>query len=67
MELLIELVPGLIIAVAVFMAFAAVRRTLGLQRAWTSGLTAKGRCLKVFTKTNGGHGNTRSSSVSASA
>ncbi len=33
MELLIELVPGLIITVAVFMAFAAVRRTLGLPRA----------------------------------
>ncbi|MEV5833560.1 hypothetical protein [Nocardia sp. NPDC052112] len=44
MELLIYIVPSLIIAVAVYMAFAAVHHTLGLQRAWTSGLTAMGRC-----------------------
>ncbi|MFI7669396.1 DUF3592 domain-containing protein [Nocardia sp. NPDC049526] len=58
MELLFYIVPSLIIAMMLFWAFAAVRRTVGLQRAWHSGLTANARCLNVFTKTSGGQGNT---------
>ncbi|MFF4759018.1 hypothetical protein [Streptomyces sp. NPDC001292] len=40
MEAMFYVVPGSIMAVALTMAFVAVRHTLRLRRAWRSGLTA---------------------------
>ncbi|MFJ5894931.1 DUF3592 domain-containing protein [Streptomyces sp. NPDC093064] len=47
-------VPGFIMAVALTMAFVAVRHTLRLRRAWRSGLTAEARCLRMFTTARDG-------------
>ncbi|MGW0824164.1 hypothetical protein [Streptomyces sp. NPDC002845] len=59
MDLFFYLVPGLIMAVALFMAARVIRRSLQLGSAWNSGLTAEGRCLRVYTTTRGGSGDTR--------
>ncbi|MEV2225014.1 hypothetical protein AB0E01_34800 [Nocardia vinacea] len=58
MNLLIHIVPSLMIAGALYLAFVAVRRTVELQRAWSSELTAKACCLKMYTATSGGGENT---------
>ncbi|MEU8788993.1 DUF3592 domain-containing protein [Streptomyces sp. NPDC048643] len=49
-------VPVLIIAVALLMAVKVVRRSLELRSAWNSGLTAEARCLRFYTTTSGGSG-----------
>ena len=49
-------VPGLIMAVALFTASGVIRRALELRRAWNSGLTAEARCLRTYTTTRGGSG-----------
>ncbi|MFC9913520.1 hypothetical protein [Streptomyces sp. NPDC059862] len=54
MDALFYVVPGLIMGVALFMAYRVVRRSLQLRSAWTSGLTAEARCLRMFTTTQGG-------------
>jgi ABC-type Fe3+ transport system permease subunit len=51
-------VPGLIMAVALFMATKVIRRSLELRSAWNSGLTAEARCLRSYTTTSGGGGDT---------
>lgn len=56
MAVIFYVVPGLIMAVAVFMAYRVVRRWLQIRGAWNSGLTAEGRCLRTFTTVSGGHG-----------
>lgn len=53
MDALLYLVPGLIIAGCVSGAVQVIRHTLRTDRAWTHGLTAEGRCLNTYTKTNG--------------
>ncbi|GAA4082578.1 DUF3592 domain-containing protein [Streptomyces shaanxiensis] len=58
MDLLFYLVPGLILAAALFGAYRVVRRSLQIRSAWNSGLTAEGRCLRMFTTTHGGSGDT---------
>ncbi|MCI3276515.1 DUF3592 domain-containing protein [Streptomyces cylindrosporus] len=58
MDVLFYLVPGLIMAVALFMAYRVVRRWLQVRGAWNSGLTAQGRCLRMFTTTHGGMNDT---------
>lgn len=58
MDLLFYLVPGLILAVVLFGAYRVVRRSLQIRSAWNSGLTAQGRCLRMFTTTHGGSGDT---------
>ncbi|GLP65572.1 MULTISPECIES: DUF3592 domain-containing protein [unclassified Streptomyces] len=52
------LVPGLIMAVALFGAYLMVRRWLRMRRAWRSGLTAEAECLRVYAMAHGG-GDTR--------
>ncbi|MCD9872125.1 DUF3592 domain-containing protein [Streptomyces guryensis] len=56
MDVLFYLVPSLILAVVLFGAYSVVRRSLQMNSAWNSGLTAEGRCLRMFTTTHGGSG-----------
>ncbi|MEW2161939.1 DUF3592 domain-containing protein [Streptomyces sp. NPDC007084] len=49
-------VPALIIAMVLLVAGKAVRRSLELRSAWRSGLTAEARCLRSYTTTDGGTG-----------
>ncbi|MFJ7332692.1 hypothetical protein ACIQU3_30070 [Streptomyces sp. NPDC101110] len=58
MDVVFYVVPGLIMALALFMAGRVVRRWLQIRGAWNSGLTAEGRCLRTFTTVGGGHGGT---------
>jgi hypothetical protein len=58
MDVIFYVVPGLIMAVAVFMAYRVVRRWLQIRGAWNSGLTAEGRCLRAYATVGGGHGDT---------
>ncbi|MET9575517.1 DUF3592 domain-containing protein [Streptomyces sp. DT199] len=58
MDVIFYVVPGLIMALALFMAHRVVRRWLQIRGAWNSGLTAEGRCLRTFTTVAGGHGDT---------
>ncbi|MFJ3665980.1 hypothetical protein ACIPSE_05965 [Streptomyces sp. NPDC090106] len=59
MDVFFYLVPGLMLAVILFGAYRVLRRSLRLRRAWNSGLTAEGRCLRVYTTVHGGSGDTR--------
>ncbi|MFF4356023.1 DUF3592 domain-containing protein [Streptomyces sp. NPDC001604] len=56
MDVIFYLVPSLILAVVLLGAYAVVRRALRIRSAWNSGLTAEGRCLRMFTTTHGGGG-----------
>ncbi|MFE7269872.1 hypothetical protein [Streptomyces sp. NPDC057623] len=58
MDVIFYLVPGLILAVVLFGAYRVLRRSLQIRSAWNSGLTAEGRCLRMFTTTHGGSGDT---------
>ncbi|MFJ5773560.1 hypothetical protein [Streptomyces sp. NPDC093094] len=58
MDVFFFLVPGVMIAGALFMASRVVRRWLQLGAAWNSGLTAEARCLRTYTTTYGGGGDT---------
>lgn len=54
MDVMFYLVPSLILAVVLFGAYRVVRRSLQIRGAWNSGLTAEGRCLRMFTTAHGG-------------
>ena len=56
MDFMFYAVPGLIMAGTVFVAVRVIRRALQLRRAWNSGLTAEARCLRTYTTTSGGSG-----------
>ncbi|MGW2524905.1 hypothetical protein ACWC09_49785 [Streptomyces sp. NPDC001617] len=58
MDVFFYLFPCLIMAGALFMAYRVVRRWLQVRGAWNSGLTAQGRCLRMFTTTHGGANDT---------
>ncbi|MFC9679315.1 hypothetical protein [Streptomyces sp. NPDC056948] len=58
MDVIFYVAPGLIMALALFMAYRVVRRWLQIRGAWNSGLTAEGRCLRAYTTVSGGHGDT---------
>ncbi|MFF5479896.1 hypothetical protein ACFY5C_21495 [Streptomyces sp. NPDC012935] len=58
MDLFFYLVPGLILGVVLYGAYRVVRRSLQIRSAWNSGLTAQARCLRMFTTTHGGSGDT---------
>ncbi|MFI9805990.1 DUF3592 domain-containing protein [Streptomyces sp. NPDC052301] len=58
LELLFCAVPILMIAGFGFAAYLLVRRARRLGRTWSQGLTAEGRCLRMFTTTSGGGGDT---------
>ncbi|MDX2543794.1 DUF3592 domain-containing protein [Streptomyces sp. WI04-05B] len=49
-------VPTLMITVVVAVAVFVIRRALRTRRAWNSGLTAEARCLRTYTTTSGGSG-----------
>ncbi|MFI7399039.1 DUF3592 domain-containing protein [Streptomyces sp. NPDC049541] len=58
MDVIFYLVPSLILAVVLLGAYTVLRRALRIRSAWNSGLTAEGRCLRMFTTTHGGGGDT---------
>jgi len=58
MELFFYLAPSLILALVSFLAYRLLRRAMQLRRAWNSGLTAEARCLRTYTTTHGGGGDT---------
>ncbi|MGW0879493.1 DUF3592 domain-containing protein [Streptomyces sp. NPDC002671] len=56
MELLLYIVPVVMIGFLAFAAYALIRRARRISRTWTHGLTAEGRCLRSYTTTSGGGG-----------
>ncbi|MFJ5529251.1 DUF3592 domain-containing protein [Streptomyces sp. NPDC093261] len=56
MDFFFYAVPGLIMAVALTKAAIVVRRSLQLRSNWNSGLTAEARCVRTYTTTSGGRG-----------
>ncbi|WEO97220.1 DUF3592 domain-containing protein [Streptomyces sp. FXJ1.172] len=58
MELFLYAVPTLVIAGFGGAAYGLVRRARRINRTWTHGLTAEARCLRMYTTTGGGRGNT---------
>ncbi|GGW36170.1 hypothetical protein GCM10010503_10040 [Streptomyces lucensis JCM 4490] len=58
MELLFYVVPCLMIAGFGSAAYLLVRRARRISRTWRHGLTAEGRCLRMYTTTSGGGGDT---------
>ncbi|MGW0147028.1 DUF3592 domain-containing protein [Streptomyces sp. NPDC004822] len=58
MDALFYVVPCLVLGVALFIGFRLTRRAWQIRAAWNSGLTAEGRCLRTFTTTHGGGGET---------
>ncbi|MFF1309121.1 hypothetical protein [Streptomyces sp. NPDC058307] len=59
MDAFFYIVPVLIMAGALFAAYGVLRRWLQMRSAWNSGLTAEARCLRMYTTTHGGSGDTR--------
>lgn len=57
-ELLFYLVPTVMIAGLGYAAFLLLHRARRISRTWAHGLTAEGRCLRMFTTTSGGGGDT---------
>ncbi|GHF37699.1 DUF3592 domain-containing protein [Streptomyces griseosporeus] len=55
MEVFFYIVPSIMISVALVGITAVVRKALWINRAW-SGAMAEGRCLRMFTTTRGGSG-----------
>lgn len=58
MDVFFYAVPAVIMTGAIFMAVVVVRRSLDMSRAWNSGLIAEARCLRSYTTTSGGGGDT---------
>jgi len=58
MDAFFYIIPGQIMAVVLLAAYVVVRRWLRMRSAWRSGLTAEGRCLRVYATAHGG-GDTR--------
>jgi hypothetical protein len=56
MDLFFYAIPSLILAGVLCGVYFIVRRSLRIRRAWNSGLTAEARCLRMFTTTHGGSG-----------
>ncbi|MYT06066.1 MULTISPECIES: DUF3592 domain-containing protein [Streptomyces] len=54
MDVFFYLIPVQLMAVALFGAYLMVRRWLRIRSAWRSGLTAEGRCLRVYAVAHGG-------------
>ncbi|MFF9769808.1 DUF3592 domain-containing protein [Streptomyces sp. NPDC053086] len=57
-ELLFYAVPGLMLAGFAYAAYLLVHRARRINRTWTHGLTAEARCLRMYTTTSGGGGDT---------
>jgi hypothetical protein len=56
MDFMFYVVPSFMIMVALGGAAFLIRRMLRMRRAWASGLTAEARCLRSYTTTSGGSG-----------
>ncbi|MBW8739301.1 MAG: hypothetical protein JF621_20010 [Streptomyces turgidiscabies] len=56
MDFMFYAVPSFMIMLALAGAAFLIRRVLRMRRAWTSGLTAEARCLRAYTTTSGGSG-----------
>ncbi|MDF3297688.1 hypothetical protein [Streptomyces tropicalis] len=54
MDVVFYALPSVIAAAALYAAYRAVRRWARLRRVWADGLTAEGRCLRVYTTARGG-------------
>ncbi|GGS46993.1 DUF3592 domain-containing protein [Streptomyces cinerochromogenes] len=57
-ESLFYAVPGVMLAGFVYAAYLLVRRARRISRTWAHGLTAEARCLRMYTTTSGGGGDT---------
>ncbi|WP_030347702.1 DUF3592 domain-containing protein [Streptomyces sp. NRRL S-1022] len=57
-ESLFYAVPAFMLACIVSAAYLMVRRARRISRTWAHGLTAEARCLRMFTTTSGGGGDT---------
>ncbi|GGW20442.1 DUF3592 domain-containing protein [Streptomyces capoamus] len=57
-ESLFYVVPAVMLAGFASAAFLLVRRARRISRTWAHGLTAQARCLRMFTTTSGGGGDT---------
>ena len=53
-EAFFYVVPALMIALAVFALTKVARRAQDVSRAWGSGFTSQGRCLRAYATTSGG-------------
>ncbi|MFJ7152746.1 DUF3592 domain-containing protein [Streptomyces sp. NPDC100445] len=58
MELFFYAVPGVMLVAFAFAAQRLVRRARRISRTWADGLTAEARCLRMYTTTSGGGGDT---------
>jgi len=58
MEALFYIAPLLMIAIVALGATGVIRRSRQVGSAWSSGLTAEARCLRTYTTTSGGAGDT---------
>ncbi|CAM5580406.1 DUF3592 domain-containing protein [Streptomyces canus] len=54
MDAFFYIIPVQIMAVVLLAAYVMVRRWLRMRSAWRSGLTAEGRCLRVYAMAHGG-------------
>jgi hypothetical protein len=54
MDALFYVIPALVIVALLFAVVRVIRRSLVMNSAWSSGLTAEARCLRTYTTTSGG-------------
>jgi hypothetical protein len=58
MEALFNVIPLLLIALAVYAAVAVLRRSRQVSDAWSRGITTQARCIRSYTTTSGGGNST---------
>ncbi|PWI08097.1 hypothetical protein DIZ27_24545 [Streptomyces sp. NWU339] len=58
MEALFYVIPVIVIVGVSVMAARTISRSRQISGAWNHGLTAEGRCLRTYTRTRGGAGDT---------
>ncbi|HEY8986976.1 MAG TPA: DUF3592 domain-containing protein [Streptomyces sp.] len=63
MDVFFYIVPSFMLAVVVGMAVTVIRRSRRITRAWDSGLTAEGRCLRSYTTVSSSGGEHRHTST----
>ncbi|MFE0178636.1 DUF3592 domain-containing protein [Streptomyces sp. NPDC059002] len=52
MEFMFYVVPGIIAGAVILMAAKVIKRSIEVNSAWNSGLTAEARCLRTYTTTS---------------
>lgn len=58
MEAVFYILPGIFVVVGVLGVVRTLRRSSQISRAWRHGRTAEARCLRSYTRTSGGGGDT---------